>query len=97
MPPGPALDSAGDGEAPLRNREEFRELAVRRPGMPDGPYAVDVPQEPADTEGVAERTALQSDRGLLHPMQHLCRQDALAAVRAAITEMEPGPAQQICY
>ncbi|MFF1835533.1 hypothetical protein ACFVXE_15185 [Streptomyces sp. NPDC058231] len=46
-------------------------------------------------DGVAERAGAQRDRRLLHPVQELGGQDTDTACRAAVTEMEPGPAESV--
>ena len=94
MPPA-GVGQRDDSEAPVGHREQLGELAVGRPAVPDGADAVHVAQEPANAEGVAVRAAPQLGRRLLHPVQHVGGQDALTAFRAAITKMEPGPAQLV--
>jgi hypothetical protein len=84
-----------DGEATLRHGEQLRELAVRRATVADGVHSVHVAQEPADAEGVAQCAALQLDRRLLHLVQQLGGQDAVAAFCPVIAKMKPGPAQRV--
>jgi hypothetical protein len=63
--------------------------------VPDGAHAVHVAQEPAQTNGIAEVAGMQLRRGLLHLLQHGCRQYQRPACSAAIPKMEPGEAEQV--
>src|SRR5688500_6581382 len=91
MPFGPALESETTAKLRFRHGEQFGELAVGRPAVADGANAVDVPQKPADAEGVTEGAAVQLDGRFLHPMHTLRGQYLFAAFRMAVAEVEPGP------
>ncbi|MDX8028884.1 hypothetical protein SK803_01620 [Lentzea sp. BCCO 10_0856] len=86
IPIRPLVRDRRHREVPRRHDQQLGELPVGRTTVPDRLHAVDLAQEPADPDGVAEVAAAQERRRL----PHLGQVDPVA-----VTEVETGPRKEI--